>query len=74
MEKKKTSRKKTLHLMQWNSEGIYKKKIFLTEKLDKDKIDVACLQKLISHRKTGSQSEGTSVLEWTEKGATREGS
>ena len=33
-----------LNILQWNAEGVYQKKISLTERLHGDKIDVACIQ------------------------------
>ena len=33
-----------LNILQWNAEGAYRKKISLTERLHRDKIDVACIQ------------------------------
>ena len=39
---KKTT--KPLNILQWNAEGIYNKKIALTERLHAEDIDVACIQ------------------------------
>ena len=33
-----------LNILQWNAEGVYQKKISLTERIHGDKIDVACIQ------------------------------
>ena len=36
--------KKPLNILQWNGEGISKKKVPLTERLHKEDIDIACIQ------------------------------
>ena len=41
---KETPTSRGIDILQWNAEGVYKKKIALTEKLHKENIDVACLQ------------------------------
>ena len=35
---------RTLNILQWNAEGVYNKKASLTQRLHKDRIDVACIQ------------------------------
>ena len=43
-DQNETSTSRGINILQWNAEGVYKKKIALTEKLHKENIDVACLQ------------------------------
>jgi exonuclease III len=35
---------KSLNILQWNAEGVYNKKLALTERLHSEQIDVACVQ------------------------------
>ena len=35
---------RTLNIQQWNAEGVYQKKVALSERLQTEKIDIACIQ------------------------------
>jgi hypothetical protein len=34
---------RSLNILQWNAEGVYNKKLALTERLHSEQIDVACV-------------------------------
>lgn len=50
---KQSEAPRTLNILQWNAEGVHKKKLDLTERMEKENIDIACVQEThltVNHR------------------------
>ena len=63
---------KPLNILQWNAEGVFNKKVSRTERLHKEDVDVACIQKTHLNTNHRFPSEATKPSGWTGKGGTRE--